>query len=169
MTRGAFRTPLKYVRDWHRFPELRALERLNWAPTLLLAVGTFVLGEWLSSQFPQLGTNGPQLLIWGYVISTVVLYHATYTINSLAHRFGRQRFETGDDSRNNFWLALLTLGEGWHNNHHHYPTSARQGFYWWELDLSYYGLILLARLGLIWDLRPVPPSTLSRRRIESRE
>ena len=96
--------------------------------------------------------------MWGFCISTVVLYHATFTINSLAHRFGSRRYVTRDNSRNNFWLALLTLGEGWHNNHHHFPGAARQGFYWWEVDLTYYGLRLLAALGVIWDLRPVPPA-----------
>ena len=83
------------------------------------------------------------MLVWGFFVSTVVLYHATFTINSLAHRFGTRRYATRDDSRNNCWLALLTFGEGWHNNHHHYPASARQGFYWWEIDLTYYGLRLL--------------------------
>ena len=104
--------------------------------------------------------------MWGFAISTVAVYHITYTINSLAHRFGSRRFDTGDDSRNNALLALLTMGEGWHNNHHHYPASARQGFYWWEIDLTYYGLVCLSWLGLIWDLRPVPAHVLARNRID---
>ena len=83
-----------------------------------------------------------------WLISTVVLYHATYTINSLSHQLGSRRFDTSDDSRNNWLLAILTFGEGWHNNHHHYPAAARQGFYWWEIDLTYYGLRLLALIGL---------------------
>ena len=83
------------------------------------------------------------------------MYHGTFTINSLAHRWGKRRYATADNSRNNFWLALLTLGEGWHNNHHHYAVSARQGFFWWEIDITYYMLVLLARLGIIRDLRPV--------------
>jgi stearoyl-CoA desaturase (delta-9 desaturase) len=95
-------------------------------------------------------------LVRGFFISTVVLYHATFTINSLAHRWGKRRYETQGDSRNNFWLALLTLGEGWHNNHHHYPVSTRQGFYWWEVDLTYYFLRTLKLFGLVWDLKPVP-------------
>ena len=102
--------------------------------------------------------------MWGFCISTVVLYHATFTINSLAHGIGRRRYATRDDSRNNWWLALLTLGEGWHNNHHHYPGAARQGFYWWELDFTYYGLRLLAALGIIWDLKQVPAKLLIARR-----
>jgi stearoyl-CoA desaturase (delta-9 desaturase) len=89
-----------------------------------------------------------------------VLFHATFVINSLAHRWGARRYETGDESRNNPLLALITLGEGWHNNHHRYPSAARQGFYWWELDLSWYGLKLLAALGIVRELRPVPRSVL---------
>ena len=90
----------------------------------------------------------------------MILAHSTFTINSLSHLFGRRRFPTPDTSRNNVLLALLTMGEGWHNNHHHYATSARQGFYWWEVDLTYYGLLLLSKLGLIWHLKPVPAHIL---------
>ncbi len=96
------------------------------------------------------------MLIWGYFISTVALFHGTCTINSLSHVYGSQRYETGDDSRNNFFLALITMGEGWHNNHHYYPASTRQGFYWWEIDMTYYCLKGLEWLGLIWDIRDVP-------------
>ena len=102
------------------------------------------------------------MVVWGFCISTVVLFHATATINSLAHRFGRRRFPTRDDSRNNPWLALLTFGEGWHNNHHFYPGSARQGFRWWEVDLTWYGLRVLSALGLVWDLKPVPAWVLQK-------
>jgi stearoyl-CoA desaturase (delta-9 desaturase) len=105
---------------------------------------------------PGLHTTGWQLLIWGFFISTVVLFHATVTINSLAHRWGVRRFETKDDSRNNVWLALITFGEGWHNNHHYYPGSARQGFRWWEIDLTYYGLRVLQAFGIVSHLRPIP-------------
>jgi stearoyl-CoA desaturase (delta-9 desaturase) len=107
---------------------------------------------------PGLGTSGGQIFVWGFFVSTVFLLHGTLFINSLAHVWGNKRFSTEDDSRNNFWLALITLGEGWHNNHHRFMGSARQGFYWWEVDLTYYGLKLLAKLGLIWDLKPVPVS-----------
>ena len=112
------------------------------------------------------------MLIWGFFISTVLCWHATYTINSLSHLFGRQRYRTGDTSRNNWFLALLTLGEGWHNNHHYYPSAARQGFYWWEYDITYYLLKLMSWLGLIWDLKtraggdarqPAPPHPLTPR------
>jgi len=100
-------------------------------------------------------------VLWGFVVSTVALWHATYSINSLAHRWGTRRFPTLDTSRNNFVLALLTLGEGWHNNHHWYMSSARQGFRWWEVDVTYYVLRALALVGIVWDLRE-PPAHLLR-------
>jgi stearoyl-CoA desaturase (delta-9 desaturase) len=156
LTRGGFRPDLRRVRDLMQFPELRWLDRFDIAVPVALAVGLFLAGNWLEANRPDLGTGGWQLLVWGFFISTVATYHATYTINSLCHVFGRRRYPTRDDSRNNAWLALLTLGEGWHNNHHYYPSSVRQGFYWWEVDLTYYGLKLLSWLGIIWDLRPIP-------------
>ena len=156
LTQGGFRPDLSRVRDLERYPELRWLDRFDIAVPFALAVGLLLAGNWLEANRPGLGTSGAQLLVWGFFVSTVVLYHATYTINSLCHVFGRQRYATGDDSRNNFWLALITFGEGWHNNHHHYPSSVRQGFYWWEIDLTWYGLKLLSWLGLVWDLKPIP-------------
>jgi stearoyl-CoA desaturase (delta-9 desaturase) len=95
------------------------------------------------------------MAVWGFCISTVVLFHATATINSLDHLIGRRRYDTPDHSRNNWVLALLTFGEGWHNNHHHYPVTARQGFYWWELDVTYYLLVVLSWLGIVRDLTPL--------------
>ncbi|MEY2853150.1 MAG: hypothetical protein RL030_282 [Pseudomonadota bacterium] len=156
LTRRGFTPDLKYVRDLLKYRELRWLDRFDMAVPVLLGVGMFLLGKLLERTSPGLGTNGWQMLVWGFFISTVVCYHATYTINSLSHVFGRQRYRTGDTSRNNWMLAILTLGEGWHNNHHHYPNSARQGFYWWEIDVSFYILKVLSWLGIIWDLKPVP-------------
>ncbi len=156
LTPAAFGTDLVRLPDLRHCPELRWLDRYDTVIPVVLALLLYGCGVVLQHDFPRLGTSGPQLLVWGFFISTVVLFHATVTINSLAHRFGRRRFDTQDQSRNNFWLALLTFGEGWHNNHHFYPGSARQGFRWWELDLTWYGLKFLAALGLIWDLKPVP-------------
>jgi len=102
------------------------------------------------------------MLVWGFFISTMVLFHATSSINSLAHVFGRQRYDTGDDSRNSFLLALITLGEGWHNNHHRHMNSTRQGFYWWEIDVSFYVLKAMSWTGIIWDLQPVPRAVYQR-------
>ena len=121
--------------DLARYPELRLLDRFDVAVPALLA-RCCTARALARAAAPELGTSGAQLLVWGFCISTVALYHATFTINSLAHRFGARRYATRDDSRNNLWLALLTFGEGWHNNHHHFPGAARQGFYWWEIDLS---------------------------------
>ena len=151
-----FATHLERVKELAKFPELRFLDRFDIIVPTVLAVSIFGLGELLDSLAPHLKTNGWQLLVWGFVISTVALYHATFSVNSLAHVWGKRRYITRDHSRNNFIIALLTLGEGWHNNHHHYPGSASQGFYWWEIDFTYYGLRLLAALGLIWNLRKVP-------------
>ena len=165
LAREAFATRLELVPDLARYPELRWLDRFDAAVPAAMAVALYGLGAWLEANAPGLGTRGAQLVVWGFCISTVTLSHSTFTINSLAHRFGGRRYATRDDSRNNFWLALLTFGEGWHNNHHHFPGAARQGFYWWEVDLSYYGLRLLAALGLIWDLRPVPAAIREARRV----
>jgi stearoyl-CoA desaturase (Delta-9 desaturase) len=151
-----FATRVELVPDLARYPELRFLDRFDVAAPVALAALLFFGGDALSSAYPSLETSGPQLLIWGFFVSTVVLYHATFTVNSLAHVFGRRRYATADGSRNNWLLALLTFGEGWHNNHHHYPGATRQGFYWWEVDLTYYVLRMLAACGLIWDLKKVP-------------
>ena len=167
MTGEGFKTRSKFVCDWSKFPELRFLNRFDWVPPLLFAALVYALGSFLGHFRPDLGTNGPQLLVWGFFISTICLYHATFTVNSLAHGWGTRRFATGDDSRNNWFIALLTLGEGWHNNHHHCPGAARQGFYWWEVDITYYGLFALSKLGLIWDLQPVPARVLERRRVDT--
>lgn len=156
LSRANFATRWKTIPDLAKYPELRFLDRFDTLIPIMLAVALFGLGEWLAAAYPALGTNGWQMLVWGFCISTVVLFHATFTVNSLAHRIGKRRYATGDDSRNNFWLALITLGEGWHNNHHHYPGSARQGFFWWEIDVTYYLLCLMQSFGLIHSLRDVP-------------
>ena len=159
-------TNLKRIKDFARFPELRFLDRFDILVPIVLAVSLFGFGELLANTFPNLGTNGWQMLVWGFVISTVVLYHATFTINSLSHRFGSRRYATSDNSQNNFWLALLTFGEGWHNNHHWYPSSARQGFLWWEIDITYYLLRGLQLCGIIWDVRPVPARVLNQQHVD---
>ncbi|MEI7917358.1 MAG: acyl-CoA desaturase [Methylophilaceae bacterium] len=155
-----FMAKTERIKDLLAYPELRFLDRFDVLAPLTLALCLFAIGAWLESTAPALHTNGSQLLVWGFVISTVILYHMTFTVNSLAHVWGKRRFVTNDDSRNNGLIAILTLGEGWHNNHHHFPSAARQGFYWWEIDLTYYGLKILAWLGLIWDLRKVPTEVL---------
>jgi len=149
-------TNKKYVKDLIKYPELKFLNNYHLLPPIILAVVTFLSGELLNHYFPALETSGFQLLIYGFVISTVLLYHGTFTVNSLAHVLGKRRFKTKDDSRNNWFISLITLGEGWHNNHHRFPSSERQGFYWWEFDLSHYILKILSWFNIVWDLRTPP-------------
>jgi stearoyl-CoA desaturase (Delta-9 desaturase) len=141
-------TDAQIVKDVNCYPEIRWLDRYYWAPPLLLAGLCFLIGGWSG-------------LVWGFLISTVLSHHATFTVNSMCHLWGRRRFATGDGSRNNFLVALITLGEGWHNNHHHYQSSARQGLRWWEIDVSYYLIRLLACVGLVWKVRTPPPQARS--------
>jgi stearoyl-CoA desaturase (delta-9 desaturase) len=146
-------TPKNSIDDFQRYPELRLLDRFHWIPGIVLAVTFFLIGGWRS-------------LVVGFFISTVLVYHATFAINSLSHLFGKRRYATSDDSRNNFLLAIVTLGEGWHNNHHHYQSSANQGFFWWEIDISFCVLRLLSWLGLVWDLRMPGKKALMHRNLD---
>ena len=151
-----FPTDYSQVRDLAKFPELVFLNRFDTVVPILFATGLFWLGHFLQVHYPGLGVTSWQLLVWGFFISTTLLFHATSCINSMAHLLGRRRYDTGDNSRNSFLLALITLGEGWHNNHHRYMNTVRQGFYWWEIDVSYYLLKVISWTGLIWNLKPVP-------------
>jgi stearoyl-CoA desaturase (delta-9 desaturase) len=156
----------KMIRDWAKFPELRWLDRWFWLPPAILAVSLFFLGHILFLTAPQLGTNGFQMLIWAFFISTVCLSHSTFCINSLTHLIGRRRFKTSDDSRNSFFLAIICQGEGWHNNHHNYPKAERQGYYWWEIDVTHYILMVLSWLGLVWGIHQAPASIYRKAREE---
>ncbi|AOS43904.1 Fatty acid desaturase [Lacunisphaera limnophila] len=153
-----FPTDYSKVKDLAKFPELVWLNRFDIVVPVLFATGLFGLGRYLEHAAPGLGTSGAQLLVWGFFISTTFLFHGTASINSFTHLWGKRRFNTTDDSRNSFILALVCLGEGWHNNHHRYQSSTRNGFYWWEIDPTYYGLKLLSWTGFIWGLKPVPAS-----------
>lgn len=144
------KTDYSIVSDLAKYPELRWLNRWFLIPPVSLAVTLYFLGGW-------------NALVWGFFISTVMLWHGSFSINSLAHIIGRPRYPTKDLSKNSLPLALVTMGEGWHNNHHYYMASTRQGFFWWEIDLTYYGLVFLSWLGLIWDLRQPPKSLIARR------
>lgn len=155
-SRQNFPTDYRKIKDLAKFPELVLLNRFDTTIPVLFAVALWALGVGLQHFAPSLGVTGWQLLVWGFFISTTALFHGTATINSLAHVFGNKRYDTGDDSRNSFLLALVTMGEGWHNNHHQHMGAVRQGFYWWEVDVTYYLLRAMSWTGLIWDLRPVP-------------
>lgn len=156
------RAPLESIREFARYPELRWLDRFHWLPPLCLAAAMYLAGDLLGRWLPSTGTSGKRMLLWGFCVSTVALYHATFSVNSLAHRWGKRRWDTGDDSRNNLWIALITLGEGWHNNHHRVQYSERQGVRWWELDLTHGALKALSWAGLVWDLRVAPPEAYGR-------
>ncbi|MEM8882570.1 MAG: fatty acid desaturase [Planctomycetota bacterium] len=147
MTPRNFKTDYRSIKDFSRYPELRFLDRFDTLIPTFLAIALFLVGGW-------------QMLVWGFFISTVVLFHCTCLINSAAHIFGSRRYETRDTSKNSLLLALVTFGEGWHNNHHHYPSAVRQGHRWWEIDLTWYGLMLMEKMRIVQGLRPVPERIL---------
>ena len=135
------------IRDFARYPELRWLDRHDWVGPWALGIATFLVFGWSG-------------LVVGFLTSTIFLWHGTFLVNSVAHVFGRRRYETDDTSRNSLLVALATGGEGWHNNHHHYPASARQGFFWWEIDPTWYGLRMLSWVGIVRGLRAPPERVL---------
>lgn len=142
-------TDMRYIQDFAKYPELRWLNKYFLVPPTLYAVAIWLIWGW-------------EGLFWGFFFSTVLLYHGTFFINSLTHVFGKVRYRSGDDSKNSFVLALLTCGEGWHNNHHYYQATANQGWFWWEIDFSYYVIKALSWMGLVWDLRLPPPHVKAR-------
>jgi stearoyl-CoA desaturase (Delta-9 desaturase) len=146
-------TPWDRIRDFQRYPELVWLNRYWLIAPTALGVATFLIGGW-------------SMLLIGFFLSTVLLYHGTFTINSLSHVFGKRRYATTDTSRNNWALALLTLGEGWHNNHHHWQSSANQGFFWWEVDISFYVIKAMEKLGLASDVKTPPQKVLMQKRLD---
>ncbi|MFW7381146.1 MAG: acyl-CoA desaturase [Oligoflexus sp.] len=136
-------TNWKYIGDFARFPELKWLNKFGLLPAVVYAAAIFMIWGWAG-------------LFWGFFFSTMILYHGTFSINTLTHMFGKVRYKSGDESRNSMLLALITCGEGWHNNHHYYQATANQGWFWWEIDLSYYVLKVLSWFGIVWDLRKPP-------------
>lgn len=163
--RKNFPTDYGKIKDLAKYPELVFLNRYDFFVPILFGAVLWGIGTAAAHLAPGLGTSGAQLFVWGFFVSTVFLLHGTLFINSLAHMLGRRRFETTDDSRNSSLLALITLGEGWHNNHHRYAHSARQGFYWYEIDVTFYLLRAMAAIGLIWDLKKVPDHVYEEARI----
>jgi stearoyl-CoA desaturase (Delta-9 desaturase) len=140
-------TDYQVVRDLACYPELRWLDRHPYLPATVVAFLSWLIAGW------------PGLVV-GFCWSTVAVWHVTFSINSIAHLVGRQPYVTGDFSRNNWLLALLTMGEGWHNNHHAYQSAARQGFRWWQYDVTFYILKLLSFCGILWELQSPPASLL---------
>jgi stearoyl-CoA desaturase (delta-9 desaturase) len=146
------RTPVELIRDFGNYPELRWLEKYWLLPPAALGLAIYLLG-------------GASALVGGFLLSTVVLFHGTFMVNSLTHVFGRRRYQTTDTSRNSLLIALVTGGEGWHNNHHYYQATANNGFFWWEIDTSYYVLRVLSWFGLVHDLRLPPEQILEGNRV----
>jgi stearoyl-CoA desaturase (delta-9 desaturase) len=146
------KTDWELMRDFQKYPELRWLERFDVVPGILTGVFCLAVGGWSG-------------LFWGFFLGTVCLYHGTFVVNSVCHLFGSRRFQTNDQSRNNWLVAIVAMGEGWHNNHHHYPSAARQGFKWYEYDLSYMILKVLSWVGIVWDLRQPTPRALAKNTI----
>ncbi len=144
-------TDYSKITDFAKFRELVWLNKFHLVPPVIYAVVLAIL-------------FGEEGLWWGFFVSTVFLWHGTFTINSLAHLWGTKSYENSDESRNNFILALLTMGEGWHNNHHFYQKSAKQGHLWWEIDISYLVLKLFSHLNIVWDIKGVPKMILKKNR-----
>ncbi len=152
LSRGYEDTDEDRLKDLTKFPELRLLDRYWYVPPTILGIALFAIGGWWA-------------LVWGLFVSTTLLWHGTFTINSLTHMFGRRRYKTTDNSKNSALLAFITLGEGWHNNHHYYQRSVRQGFFWWEFDVTYYVLRALSLFGIVWDLHAPPKHIIEANRI----
>jgi stearoyl-CoA desaturase (delta-9 desaturase) len=157
-SRRNFPTDYSKIPDLAKYKELVFLNRFDWVVPVLLATALFGAGALLETFVPSLGTSAGQMLVWGFFVSTTFLFHGTSCINSMAHLMGRRRFKTDDDSRNSLILAFITLGEGWHNNHHRYQSATRNGFYWWEIDITYYILKVMSWTGFISGLKSVPQS-----------
>jgi len=142
---------MSQIRDFAKYPEIRFINKHDWIGPWTLAITCYLIGGWSG-------------LVIGFFASTVVLWHVTFTVNSVAHVMGRRAYETEDTSRNTLLVALATGGEGWHNNHHRYPWSARQGFRWWQIDMTFYTLRVLSWIGIVHDLRPVPAAVIEEAR-----
>lgn len=153
MTPSAFQENGANSRDLHRYPEIKWLQRFYVPLIVAQGVGLYLLGATLDAWFPHWGTSGAQMLVWGLFVGTVLTWHITFAVNSVCHVWGRRPHDTGDASTNNALIGLLAYGEGWHNNHHMYPFSARHGLHWWQIDLTWWLLKLLEKLRLVWDLK----------------
>lgn len=160
MTLNEASTDKDHVKDWIRFPELIWLDRLEWLAPVFMILSAFYFGVIINHFFPHLGTSGLQMIVWLVCIPTMLVLHGSCLVNSCLHTFGYRRFNTPDNSRNALLFTLISFGEGFHNNHHRYHDSCCQGIEWWEIDITYYMIKLLAKIGIIWNLRMFPDSVL---------
>jgi stearoyl-CoA desaturase (delta-9 desaturase) len=170
-------TDFKSIQDYAKFPEIRWIDKHYVFPIVSMAIAVFVIGGFVNTSFSVdqdmtvLGGSwylqgALSAFLIGFLLSTAILFHGTFSINSIMHKIGNKRYKSGDESRNSLILALVTLGEGWHNNHHYYMSSTRQGFYWWEIDITYYIIKLFSYVGLVWDIQEVPKHIKDSRSIE---
>ena len=156
-------TKEEYVGDLMKYPELKWLDKYHYFAPFSLVILLYGLGEFMAVNYAQYNTNGMELVLWGFFVSTVLLYHATFMVNSVCHVFGHRTYDTKDGSVNNFLVAILTLGEGWHNNHHAFPNSEKQGHKWYQIDISHYILWCLSKIGVVWKIRDVPEDSIKER------
>ena len=156
-------TKEEYVGDLMKYPELKWLDKYHYFAPFSLVILLYGLGEFMAVNYAQYNTNGMELVLWGFFVSTVLLYHATFMVNSVCHVFGHRTYDTKDGSVNNFLVAILTLGEGWHNNHHAFPNSEKQGHKWYQIDISHYILWCLSKIGIVWKIRDVPDDSIKER------
>jgi stearoyl-CoA desaturase (Delta-9 desaturase) len=150
------KTRYEMIRDLEKFKELKFLNEFHLIPPLVLLLGVWITGNMVNGEGIFDFAAGASTALIGFFLSTVFLFHGTFTINSLMHKWGKPRYKTTDESKNSAILALVTLGEGWHNNHHYYQSTAKQGFFWWEIDITYYVIKVLGWLRIVWDIRDVP-------------
>lgn len=158
-------TKLENMKDFEKYPEILWINKYYFVPPVVLAVSMYYLGVWLGNVRPEWGTNGLQMLAWGFFLSTVILYHGTFLVNSATHIFGKKVYPTPDESRNSMIIALITMGEGWHNNHHFFPSNESQGLEWWQIDMSHYIIKGLSKVGIVWDIMRIPHELQENRKI----
>ncbi|WP_150466612.1 acyl-CoA desaturase [Francisella sp. SYW-9] len=143
----------KFIKDWVKYPEIVWLDKYAHESFALYLVGLFILGSCISYFYPTLETSGLAFVFWGGILSTVLLYHTTFSVNSICHIFGSRDYQTTDNSRNNWLVALITFGEGWHNNHHKFAYSIRNNLKFWQIDITYIILCVLKKFRIVWNFK----------------
>ncbi len=156
------------VKDLSCYPELRLLDTFYHVPAIVMIVALAATGAYLDSFRPELGTNAWQMVVWGFFVRTVIVWQLTFATNSVLHKWGNKRFDNGDDSRNNYIMGVINLGDGFHNNHHRWSTSARHGFYWWEFDVTYYLIKLMEAVRLVRDVKTPPTRIFEQGRVSGK-
>lgn len=162
-------TKYENMKDFDKYPEMKWINTYYFIPPIVTAFMMYGLGWVLNAWYPGLGTSGFQMLAWGFFASTVLLYHGTFLVNSATHIVGKRVYPTSDNSKNSMWISLLTMGEGWHNNHHYFPSSESQGLEWWQIDMSHYIITMLSWVGVVWDIKRIPRRLVEERKIKNQD